>query len=156
MRTLSRNVAVTAVVALALCVPALAASTAKPAPTSPAQMKAIVHAWSDRLNSGDNDGVAQLFRLPAIVIQNYAFRFRTYAQLAEWHSLLPCSGHVASIVVKGRFATAVFRLGNRMGAPCDAPGALVAARFEIVGGKIASWQQIPVPEQQQPAQPGSI
>ena len=25
---------------------------------------------------------------------------------------------------------------------------VVAARFEIVGGKIASWQQVPVPESQ--------
>jgi hypothetical protein len=155
MRTLSRNAAATVVLALALCAPALPA-TATPKPTSPAQMKAIVHAWSDRLNSGDNIGLAHLFRLPAFVIQNDAYRFTTYAQLAEYHSLLPCAGHITSIVVKGRFATAVFRLGNRMGAPCDAPGALVAARFEIVGGKIASWQQIPVPEKQQPAQPGSI
>jgi len=118
-------------------------------------MKAIVHAWSDKLNAGDNQGVAHLFKLPAIVVQNYAFRFHTYAQIAEWHSYLPCAGHVTSIRVKGRFATAVFRLADRKGSPCDSPGALVAARFEIVGGKIASWQQVPVPESQ-PADPNVI
>jgi hypothetical protein len=135
-------------IALLLAVPASAAK--RPAATSPKQMKAIVHEWSKRLNAGDNDGVAHLFRLPAIIVQNYAFRFHTYAQLAEWHQLLPCSGHITSIVVKGRYATAVFRLGNRMGSPCDSPGALVAARFEIVGGKIVTWVQIPVPPKQTP------
>ena len=53
------------------------------------------------------------------MIQNNVYRFQTYAQLAEYHSLLPCSGHITSIVVKGRFATAVFRLGDRKGSPCD-------------------------------------
>jgi hypothetical protein len=131
----------------------VAGAAAAPDATSPRQMKAIVHAWSDRLNAGDNVGVAHLFKLPAIVIQSDAYLFHTYKQLAEWHSLLPCAGHITSIVVKGRFATAVFRLGNRKGSPCDAPGALAAARFEIVDGKIVAWQQIPVPEKQKPPSP---
>ena len=139
---------------IALCLPA-ASTAAKAPPTSPKEMKAIVHAWSNKLNAGDNQGVAHLFKLPAIVVQNLAYRFRTYAQLAEWHSYLPCAGHITSIRIKGRFATAVFRLADRRGSPCDSPGALVAARFEIVGGKIASWQQVPVPEKQ-PADPNVI
>src|SRR6476660_7790742 len=115
---------------LALSLLAAPAAPAQTPPTSPKQMKAIVHAWSDKLNAGDNDGVAHLFKLPAIVVQNYAFRFHTYAQIAEWHSYLPCAGHITSIKVKGRFATAVFRLGNRKGSPCDSPGTLAAAKFE--------------------------
>ena len=59
---------------------------------------------------------------------------------------LPCAGHITSVQVKGCYATAVFRLADRKGSKCDSPGAVVAARFEIVGGKIASWQQVPVPE----------
>jgi hypothetical protein len=137
---------------VALCLPA-ASTAAKAPPTSPKQMKAIVHAWSNKLNAGDNEGLAHLFRLPAIVIQNYGWKFNTYAQLAQWHSLLPCAGHIKSIQVRGRFATAVFRLADRKGSPCDAPGAVVAARFEIVGGKIVSWQQVAVPE---PAEPNAI
>jgi hypothetical protein len=137
---------------IALCLPA-ASSAAKTPPTSPKEMRAVVHAWSNKLNAGDNQGVAHLFRLPAIVIQSYGWKFTTYAQLAEWHSLLPCAGHIKSIQIRGRYATAVFRLADRRGSPCDAPGALVAARFEIVGGKIASWQQVAVPE---PADPNAI
>jgi hypothetical protein len=79
---------------------------------------------------------------------SYAYRFQKRTQLAEWHSRLPCSGRVVSIDVHGQTATAVFRLGNRGSTRCDAPGILVAARFELVEGKIALWVQIPVPEKQ--------
>ena len=111
------------------------------------QMRAVVRAWSSRLNANDNAGVAHLFALPSVVAQgSYAFRFHTYAQLAQWHSGLPCSGRVVSITIRGRNATVVFRLGNRGSSRCDAPGTLAAARFEIVNGKIVLWQQVPVPE----------
>ena len=50
--------------------------------------------------------------------------------------------------VEGRFATVVFRLGNRGATKCDAPGTLAAARFEIVDGKIVRWEQVPAPAKQ--------
>ena len=119
-----------------------AAVTAAPA----AKMKAVVRAWNDRLDAGDNAGIARLFAVPALVIQGaYSYLLRTRAEVAEWFSLLPCAARIVSIAVRGRYATAVFRLANRGSTPCDAPGALAAARFEIVGGKIASWEQVPVP-----------
>jgi hypothetical protein len=109
-------------------------------------MKAIVRAWSTRLNAGDNAGVARLFRVPVLMAQGqYVFRLVTRGQVARWHAILPCSGRVVSIAVKGRIATAVFRLGNRSTSKCDAPGTLAAARFTIVGGKIIAWQQVAVP-----------
>jgi hypothetical protein len=110
-------------------------------------MAAIVRAWSNRLNTGDNDGVAKLFGLPALVAQGgLIYRLDTRDQVALWHAGLPCSGRIVSITFAGRFATAVFRLGDRPSSKCDAPGQLAAARFEIVGGKIVSWEQVPVPK----------
>jgi hypothetical protein len=133
---------------------ATAGVAAQPSPaTSPSQqlrMKEIVRLWSERLNVGDNAGVARLFRLPATIIQTTTYGFHTRQQLARFHALLPCSGQITSIVVKGRYATAVFELGDRPGSRCDSRGVLVAARFEIVGGKIVSWEQIPVPRGQDP------
>ena len=112
-------------------------------------MASVVRAWSARLNAGDNSGIAKLFSLPAILIQGpYVYRLVSRRQIALWESLLPCSGTIVSIAYRGRFATAVFLLGNRGSRRCDAPGALAAARFEIVDGKIASWQQVPVPPKQ--------
>ena len=111
-------------------------------------MRTVVRAWSAHLNSGDNVGVARLFHLPATMIQgSFIFTLRTAKEVARWHADLPCSGHIVSIKVAGRFATAVFRLGNRKTSKCDAPGTLAAARFFIVRGKIVSWEQVPPPNQ---------
>ena len=139
------------ILASALILAGCGGSTVKqPQETKPlaqaARMKAVVRAWSARLDAGDNAGLARLFRVPVLMTQgSYVFRLVTRDQVARWHSTLPCSGHVVSITVKGRIATAVFRLGNRTTSRCDAPGTLAAARFTIVGGKIVAWQQIPVP-----------
>ena len=114
-------------------------------------MKAIVQAWSARLNAGNNAAVARLFRVPVLMAQgSYVFRLVNKSQVARWHASLPCAGHVVSITVRGRIATAVFLLGNRTTSRCDAPGTLAAARFTIVRGKIVAWQQIPVPKQAAP------
>jgi hypothetical protein len=128
------------------------AAAAKPPPPA-AKMKAIVRAWSANLNAGRNAAEARLFALPATMIQGpYVYRLATRQQVARWHAALPCSGTILSIVVRGRYATAVFRLGNRPTSRCDAaPGTLAAARFTIVGGKITVWQQVPPPLQGPPA-----
>ena len=136
-----------ALVALSLLTtsPALAAPT-RDAADSPAKMRSVVRAWSTRLNANDNAGAARLFALPALLTQGpYAYRLKTYKQLTLWHDGLPCGGTVTRIIVKGRFATAVFTLGKRKRHTCDAPGGDAAARFEIVGGKIRSWTQVEVP-----------
>lgn len=141
--------AAAAAVAAALLLPAAAAAAPRTDP--PGTIEAVVRAWSARLNAGDNEGVARLFRVPAVVIQGpYAYRLTTARQVALWHSALPCSGRIVRITVRGRFATAVFRLGDRPASKCDAPGALAAARFEVVRGKIVSWQQVPVPKETGP------
>ena len=115
-------------------------------------MAAVVHAWSDRLDAGDYEGIARLFTLPAILIQGrYEYRLPTRKDIALWHSNLPCGGKVISISYAGRFATAVFRLSDRGKTKCDAPGALAAARFEIVRSKIVAWEQVAVP----PAKPSA-
>lgn len=112
-------------------------------------MGSIVRTWSARLNAGDNAGIAKLFSLPATIIQGpYVYRLINRRQIALWESELPCSGKVVSIAYTRRYATAVFVLGNRGAKRCDAPGSLAAARFTIVDGKIATWQQVPVPPKQ--------
>ncbi|HZP29490.1 MAG TPA: hypothetical protein VFC99_11100 [Acidimicrobiia bacterium] len=138
-----------AVAVLALTPAGAVAAVSRPTTTAdtPAQMKAVIRAWSDRLNAQDNRGLARLFAVPALVIQApYAFTLRTRAEIAKWYAGLPCSGRVVSITVHGNFATAVFLLGARGASPCDAPGTLAAARFEIVHGKIRVWEQVAVPK----------
>jgi hypothetical protein len=137
-----------AILALALAAAPAAVSAPAQKRDNAKQMKAIVRAWSNRLNASDNTGIARLFAVPALVIQApYVYRLATRAEIASWYAGLPCAGHVISITVKGRYATAVFKLANRGTSPCDAPGTLAAARFEITRGKIISWEQVPVPKQ---------
>jgi hypothetical protein len=115
------------------------------------QMKAVVHAWSNRLNANDNKGLARLYRVPALIAQGpYEYRLVTRKQVARWYSSLPCAGKVVSIAIRGRYAAVVFLLADRGKTACDAPGTLAAALFEIVNGKIVSWQQIPVPVKKAP------
>jgi hypothetical protein len=110
------------------------------------QMAAVVLRWSQALNANDNEGISRLFKLPALIVQGpYAYKLVNRHQVALWFAGLPCAGHVTRIVFQGRYATAVFKLGNRGKTKCDAPGSLAAARFEIVNGKIASWVQVAVP-----------
>jgi hypothetical protein len=137
---------------VATSTPTIPAASASGSPArTPLQRKveAVVRAWSKRLNAGDNAGVARLFTVPATLIQGpYTYRLTTRADIAEWHSGLPCSGKILSISFRGNRATAVFRLGNRGSTQCDDPGGLAAARFTIVNGKISVWEQVAVPEQQ--------
>ena len=109
-------------------------------------MASVILQWSARLNANDNAGIAQLYAVPALIVQGpYAYKLVNRHQIALWYSELPCAGHVTRIIFNGRYATAVFRLANRGKTRCDAPGALAAARFEIVNGKIVSWVQVAVP-----------
>jgi hypothetical protein len=122
------------------------ATAAKPRSPAERSEAAVIHLWSARLNRGDYKGIARLFAVPAIFIQApYEYRLVNRKQIAFWHSQLPCSGRVVTITFHGRYATAVFRLGNRPSVKCDAPGSLAAARFEFVNGKIVEWAQVPVP-----------
>jgi hypothetical protein len=147
-----RRIAVGCAILLVSVAPAVSGAAADRG--APARMRAIVREWSKRLNAGDNRGVARLFSLPAVVIQRgVGYRLSTAAEVALWHEGLPCSGRVVSVAIRGRFATAVFVLGSgRPGKKCDAPpGTKAAARFEIVNGKIRSWEQVPVPPSATPA-----
>lgn len=129
--------------------------TAAPA-DSPVAMKHIVRQWSTRLNAYDNDGVAHLFARPAAIIQDgMILRLRNYADLAEWHSGLPCAGQLTSMRVKGKYVTAVFTLTRGPHRPCPAAGQRAAAMFSIVHGKITGWAQVPVPDADVPSGPAA-
>ena len=136
--------------------PAPAPTTgAEPSPgtTSRMTMEAVVRAWSRALNAGDNEAVAALFALPAIIAQGDRIgQFETYEDIATFHSGLPCSGTVVGLTFGRDEVIAVFELGDRGDMSCDSePGTRAAARFVFRGGKIVAWQQIPVPEDAPPA-----
>ena len=120
---------------------------APPQPSQSDRMKAVVRAWTANLNAGNNAAEARLFSLPALISSLpggvYGCWCLTPAEVAQFHVRLPCLAKIVSIKVRGRYATAVFRLGDRETSKCDSPGgSLTAVRFTIVRGKIAVWKQM--------------
>jgi hypothetical protein len=109
-------------------------------------MKAVVRAWTANLNAENNAAEAQLFSLPAVISLMegpYGCWCLTPAEVVQFHVQLPCSGKIVSIKVRGRYAMAVFRMGDREFSKCDSPGgSLTAVRFTIVRGKITAWEQV--------------
>ncbi len=108
-------------------------------------MKAVVRAWTANLNAGNNAAEARLFSLPAVISLMegpYGCWCLTPAEVVQFHAQLPCSGKIVSIKVRGRYATAVFRMGDREFSKCDNPGSLTAVRFTIVRGKITVLKQV--------------
>ena len=109
-------------------------------------MKAVVRAWNANLNTDNNAAEARLFSLPAtisLMAGPYGCYCLTPAEVVQFHAQLLCSVKIVSIKVRGRYATAVFRLGDRFISKCDAPpGSRTAVRFTIVRGKITVLKQV--------------
>ena len=109
---------------------------------SPPSTESVVRAWSQALNTDDNERAADLFADGAEIVQgNTVTTLRTHRQAVAWNSSLPCSGRIVSITTKGENATATFLLGDRQHSRCDGPGERATAIFKVVKGKIVLWHQ---------------
>jgi hypothetical protein len=87
------------------------------------------------------------------VIQGGAvYELRTESDAVLFNASLPCSGRVVDLAPAGdEVATAVFELGHRARSRCDAArGTLAAARFTVRDGRIVTWEQVPLPDDDGP------
>jgi len=124
-----------------------------PAATAPQQQAAVpasatrvIRGWSDTLRRGDIDGAARYFALPSIVqIEpgGPAERLTRREEAVAFQAILPCGAVLVSAARDGRYVNALFRLTERPGATCDAPGATARTAFVIRRGKIAEWRRAP-------------
>jgi limonene-1,2-epoxide hydrolase len=115
--------------------------------SSPPSAESVVRAWSQALNTDDNERAADLFAPGAEVVQpGQVLRLRTHADAVEWNSKLPCAGRIVSIKSVGQTATATFELGDRDSSHCDGPGQRATAIFRVVKGKIVLWHQTASPD----------
>jgi limonene-1,2-epoxide hydrolase len=109
---------------------------------SPPSTESVVRAWSQALNTDDNERAADLFAHDAEIVQGGTVTtLQTHEQAVAWNSSLPCSGRIVSISTKGQNATATFVLGDRQHSQCDGPGHHATAIFKVVKGKIVLWHQ---------------
>ncbi len=108
-----------------------------------ASPESVVRAWSQSLDSDDNEAAANLFAPNARVIQDGRLLvLRTHADAVAWNTALPCSGEIVSISTQGATATATFLLGDRKHSHCDGrPGSKATALFRVLKGKIVLWHQ---------------
>ena len=126
---------------LALAIVVLAAAGCGGGDPSP---ESVVRAWSEAVNTGDDEAAAELFAPGAEVIQgNLRGRLETYEDAVLFNRALPCSGRIVRVESGKDGVTATFRLGDRPSSACDAPGAEVRAFFRVEGGKITLWHQLP-------------
>jgi limonene-1,2-epoxide hydrolase len=110
--------------------------------STPPSAESVVRAWSQELNTGDNEGAAKLFAPGAKVVQaGTAIRLNTHAEALAWNTALPCSGRLVSIKTTGDLTRATFVLGDRPKKKCDGPGQRATAIFRVRNGKIVLWHQ---------------
>ena len=112
----------------------------------PADATRVIRGWSDTLRRGDVDGAARYFALPSIVqIEpgGPAERLTRRIEAVAFQSILPCGAQFLSAVREGPYVNALFRLTDRPGATCDAPGATARTAFLIRRGKIKEWRRAP-------------
>jgi hypothetical protein len=103
----------------------------------------VVRAWSEALNTGDNEAAADLFAPGAQIVQGgRTTRLQTHEDAVAWNAALPCSGRIVELSTDGDTVTATFLLDDRPTSPCDAPGAQATAAFRIDDGKIVLWHQL--------------
>ncbi|HET7129967.1 MAG TPA: nuclear transport factor 2 family protein [Gaiellaceae bacterium] len=110
--------------------------------------EAVARAWSAALNRSDDEAAAKLFAPRAAVIQDGELVLRTERAAVRWNASLPCGGRITRVLEQHEDQVlVVFRLKERPGHRCDAPGLDAAAVFRVEHGKIVLWQQTNVPAQ---------
>ena len=111
---------------------------------APPSTESVIRAWSEALNSGDNDTAAKLFAPGATVVEaGMVLRLRNHRQAVIWNAAQPCSSRIVSITTRGEFARATFVLGNRKASHCTGPGERTTAIFRVRDGKIVLWHRTP-------------
>ena len=112
-----------------------------------------MRAWSEAVNTGDNEGAARLFADGARIVQgNEVRRLDSFAEARAWNSSLPCSGRILSLIAREDTVRVTFVLGDRPQKECDGPGERALALFRVHDGKIVLWHQLE-PSLQPPEQP---
>jgi hypothetical protein len=106
----------------------------------------VARAWSTALNRADDEAAAKLFAPSAEVLQGGGLLLRTHHDAVEWNASLPCGGSITRVERQGpNQVLVVFKLKERPGHLCDAPGSDAAAVFRVEHGKIVLWRQTDAP-----------
>jgi hypothetical protein len=124
---------------------ATASPSARPRAVT-ARERAIVKGWTDALRHGDVDRAVSYWAVPATVANPQPVRLLTRRAVRFFNSSLPCGAKLLSVKRDANYVLATFRLVNRPGKKCDAPGVRARTAFLLRGGKIVQWIRAPDPD----------
>jgi limonene-1,2-epoxide hydrolase len=106
----------------------------------------VARSWSAALDRSDDTAAGKLFATDAEIVQDGTLVLHDPSDAVAWNAALPCGGTITKVVRRGsNEVLVVFRLKERPGHRCDAPGGLAAAIFRVEHGKIVLWHQTPPP-----------
>jgi hypothetical protein len=124
---------------------ATASAADRPKPVT-ARERAIVKGWTDALRHGDVERAVSYWAVPATVANPQPVRLLTRRAVRFFNSSLPCGAKLLSVKRDANYVVATFRLVNRPGKKCDAPGVRARTAFLLRGGKIVQWLRAPDPD----------
>jgi len=104
----------------------------------------VVRAWSKALNSGSNEGAADLFAANAkFVAGDYIRLLHTHEQAVAFNAELVWCGPIVRLAAHGADVTARFALVTQATGRCDSTGGERASVFfRVRDGKIVLFDQI--------------
>ncbi len=114
-----------------------------PGGADPADVE-VIESWVTTLARGDIEGAASFFALPSVAENGpLLLHIETTEDARRFNASLPCGAELIRAVPKGDLTTATFRLKERPGGQCDAPGARAKTTFLIEDGEIVEWRREP-------------
>lgn len=111
---------------------------------APAADIAIIRGWGLDMQRGDLQRASERFAAPAVVANNTPeLRLRTRAEVAAFHSSLPCGARLVDAEPHQGAIIATFELTERPGASCGAgTGQRGVVAFTLRDGKIVRWIRV--------------
>ena len=119
------------------------------------RLRPVIRAWANAMRESRAEAAAELFRLPAIVFQGSIgdVEIGDRATLVAFHEALPCGARLVSVQPQGRFVVGTFRLADRPGSKCDAPGETARVGFVAKRRRFTEWWQAPDDPKVEPGPP---
>ena len=106
--------------------------------------RAVIAGWADTLRRSDVEGATRYFGLPAIIEQGGdTYELASRRDVRTFNARLPCGARLTSVTRAHGYMIGTFRLGERPGKTCDAPGQIAKVALIVKAGKIREWRQIP-------------
>jgi hypothetical protein len=106
--------------------------------------EAVIRAWSDALNAGEDERAAAFFADGARIVQGLrSFRLEDTEEALRFARSLPCGSEIVALESSGDRLEATIELTPRPGRRCDGPGTRTGLIVRVHEGRIVLWHEVP-------------